>query len=535
MCLHLPSYMKSLVVLFFIAQLFPVQLYAQAFGSPDEGFGLSGIIVPNLSTNRAEFAESIVIQPDGKILVGGFTVVQGQNGNCMVMLRYNKDGSLDNSFGISGKVITDIQSNIAPNPERIKSIAIQPDGKIITGGYANYFGKNHSVIVRYLSNGDLDTSFGVNGIVTTQPFSIINSIELLPDGKILTAGQKEVAAYIHRFAMMRLHGNGTMDETFGNNGLVTLDIPGVRDEYATDLLLEANGQFMVAGISIDNTIGIGNYVLARFHSNGQIDTSFRAKILPFESTSLKIVRLVSGMLLAAGGKDFQVVRLYQDGSLDETFGAEGRVVFPYTGAEAKDLVVLPDGKIVVGGHITASIINTDYALVCYTSEGEVVTNFGNQGLATNASPLPIRNETIIALAVQGDDGKIVGTGYQSSGGADKDLAVVRFWGDDNDDTIAVPAEEKTMSQKLIFSIQNNLITDNLACSVFLPAAEPVQMDLVHANGSLIASWAYRDLLPGTNNLQIDLSQTRIPAGFYFLRCQTKGQMQTLKLMKTDGE
>jgi uncharacterized delta-60 repeat protein len=534
MCLHIPSYMKSLVVLFFIAQLFPAQLYAQAFGSPDEGFGLSGVIVENLSTDVVEAAECIAVQPNGKILVGGITKITGQSGNTLVLLRYNVDGTLDNSFGISGKVITDVHNNSIPNHELIKSIAIQPDGKIVAGGYAQMFGNYHSVIVRYLSNGNLDASFGVNGIVTTQPFSVINSIALLPDGKILTAGQKEVTANFHRFSMMRLLPNGTMDGTFGNNGVLVYDIPGVKDEFATDLLLEANDQFMVAGISFDLTVAIGSYVLARFHSNGQIDTSFREKILPFEGRSLKIVRLDSGKLLAAGGKDFQVVRLFQDGSMDPTFGVEGRAAFPYNGADAKDFVVLPDGKIVVGGHVTVDFNNTDYALVCYTSEGQVATNFGNQGIAIHAYSFSLISESINALGLQAD-GKIVGAGYQYSGGAgNRDISVVRFWGDD-DGTTSVPSEVETMSQKSCFSIQNNPITDHLACSVFLPAAQPVQMDLVHANGSLIASWGYRDLLPGTNNLQIDLSQTRLPAGFYFLRCQTQGQMQTLKLMKTDRE
>lgn len=524
--------MKSLFLLLFLVQFYTVQLYAQAFGSPDNDFGQSGILIANLSEDVVETAECVAIQPDGKILVGGISKVQGQSGNCLVLLRYNKDGSPDNSFGTGGKVITDIQSNVVPNHERIKSIVIQPDGKIVAGGYAKVFGNDHSVIVRYLPNGNLDASFGVNGIVTTQPFSVINSIALLPDGKILTAGQKEVSTNKHRFSIMRLLSNGTMDGSFGTNGLVTLDIPGVRDEYATDLLLEANDQFMVAGISIDNTVLIGNYVLARFHSNGQIDTSFRAKILPFEGTSLKIARLASGMLLAAGGDDFQVLRLYQDGSLDETFGVAGRASFPYTDADAKDFVVLPDGKIVVGGHVSTSWINTDYALVCYTSEGEVVTNFGNQGLALNASTLLNCNESINGVALQ-EDGNIVGAGYQYFGGlGNRDISVVRFWGKD-DGTTPTQSEEENLPEKPSIGLKNNILEDHLMVSVYLPSTQTVQLDLVNAGGQLMGAWEYKDLTPGTNPLQIDLSQTPIPAGFYFLRFQTKGYGQTLKLMKTD--
>lgn len=152
-------------------------------GSLDLSFGENGRVYSNLSAN-SEFAYAACIQEDGKIVAAGYEYETLD----FVLMRFNTDGSLDNSFGTGGKLITDIDHVI----NMAYCLAIQPNGKIIAAGYTQYTSANMDItLVRYNPDGSLDNTFSVDGKVVTS-FSdytdVAKAIALQSDGKILVAG-----------------------------------------------------------------------------------------------------------------------------------------------------------------------------------------------------------------------------------------------------------------------------------------------------------------------------------------------------------
>ncbi len=236
-------------------------------GTPDNTFGTNGVVRTEISDEN-DVAESVVIQPDGKLVVVGWT-----NYSDIVLVKYNSDGSLDNSFGSGGIVITDINSNT----DQGKSVALQTDGKIIVTGYSILpfpYGFYRIFVARYNSNGDLDLSFGTNGIVITTIGDFIDDargydIYFQPDGKILVAGYYgDRGPNIDHFALLRYNSDGSLDNSFGVNGITVTAMDGYT--YAESIDLDYNGDIFLGGTSDDN------FALAKYDSDGNIDVSFGA-------------------------------------------------------------------------------------------------------------------------------------------------------------------------------------------------------------------------------------------------------------------
>jgi uncharacterized delta-60 repeat protein len=142
---------KSILLLPFLV----LHTFAQQPGNLDATFGTSGIVTTDFSSTNDNGAAA-ALQADGKIIVAGTTASD------FALARYNTDGSLDNTFGVNGKVVT----SIAINGDQATSVAIQPDGKIIAGGVSYNVSStlNDFALVRYNTDGSVDTSFGNNGI-----------------------------------------------------------------------------------------------------------------------------------------------------------------------------------------------------------------------------------------------------------------------------------------------------------------------------------------------------------------------------------
>ena len=194
-----------------------------------------------------------------------------------VVTRYNTDGTLDTTFGSRGKVRTDFPG-LAAVPS---SVVIQPDGKIVVAGGAfplfTFLGNFE--VVRYNPNGSLDTSFGNGGIVTTifPAGSYAFDVALQPDGKIIAAGTVFVDFIIGEssdtdFALARYNPDGTPDATFGNGGQVSTDFVGLEDD-AFSVLIQPDGKIVAVG-SANDPATFYDFAAARYLSNGTIDTTF---------------------------------------------------------------------------------------------------------------------------------------------------------------------------------------------------------------------------------------------------------------------
>ena len=179
-------------------------------GNLDTTFGIGGKVITDIG--GSDTAYDVAIQADGKIVVVGETY--NSNGNFAVT-RYNPDGSLDSSFGNSGKAIADF----ANQTDRAYSVTIQSDGKILIGGITYNGNQTDAALVRYNSNGSLDTTFGNGGKVSTNfegKSEWIESIAVQPDGKIVVGGSVDP----NDFALIRYNSDGSLDTSFGNGGRV---------------------------------------------------------------------------------------------------------------------------------------------------------------------------------------------------------------------------------------------------------------------------------------------------------------------------
>jgi uncharacterized delta-60 repeat protein len=252
-------------------------------GTLDSSFGVGGKTTTGFSEffpfseNSVDRANTVAVQADGKIIAGGVTRNNDSHpADDFALARYNPDGTLDLSFGTGGKVKTEFPGD--PNPssgedERINSIAVQSDGKIVAvgrvydGAASGDFG-----IARYNSNGSLDATFGTGGLVTTNFFGDDEAfaVAIQPNGKLLVAGKGHNEATLDDFALVRYLPDGSLDPTFGVGGKVTTDFfegeIHVDFDGARCMAIQSDGKIVLGGAAV-NLLGDEDFAIARYNSN----------------------------------------------------------------------------------------------------------------------------------------------------------------------------------------------------------------------------------------------------------------------------
>lgn len=252
-------------------------------GSVDSTFGNGG----KVSTDFGNFdiIKSMAIQPDGKIVAGGLTINKDTNTD-FALVRYNKDGSLDSTFGSGGTTVTDF----ARFPDALAAVALQADGKIVAaGGIFTFLDPSRSDpgigVVRYNTNGSLDSSFGSGGKVVTQDNVIgADAVAVQRNGKIIAAGLAKGGD----FGVVRYNANGSLDSSFGTKGVVTTDFASSGGERAFALAIQKDGRIVAAGSAFDQVTGsafaLARYLVAGF-SNKTFDMHLQkdGSLLQFDS------------------------------------------------------------------------------------------------------------------------------------------------------------------------------------------------------------------------------------------------------------
>lgn len=332
-------------------------------GTLDSSFDLDGKVTTAVGGSADEI-KAITTHSDGRVLVAG--PLRGSV-TSFGTVRYNTDGSLDTSFGSGGKVITAIGTDATP-----WDITVQPDGKIIVAGAANVTAGSSLkfALVRYNTDGSLDTSFDGDGISTISftGDNYILGMLLQPDGRIVVAGLRA-----GRFAVARFTTSGALDSTFGVGGIAASAFP-TAGGYAMDLALQPDGKIVAGGRA-------GNdFALARYNANGTLDTSFdgdgAARTVMGPAALVNSIALQpDGKIVAAGLADegFALARYLPNGSLDPSFDGDGRVILEPWSGNFKDVAVLPDGKILGIG------LQWEFVLKQFTDTGSLDTSFGDGG------------------------------------------------------------------------------------------------------------------------------------------------------------
>jgi uncharacterized delta-60 repeat protein len=325
-------------------------------------------------------------------------------------------GALDVTFGNNGIV----KPNFPEKTSNSEDLALQPDGKIVTiGTQKNTVGSN-LILARFHPNGDLDTTFGVQGMVQllAAPFSSGLRVKVLNDGKILATGIQQTND-IGNYLLARFNADGSIDPSFGNNGMVSGSIRGVN-EIPYTVAIQPDNKIIIAGLSIDTTFQLDAFML-RFLPNGNLDQSFgnQGVVLTFiddnfSSYILELTLQPDGKIIAAGAaysglsggyNGGLVLRYLPNGQLDASFQNKGAMLF---GAGRLASVALqPDGKMVLGGDF---IFPPEYgfALSRIQSDGTLDKEFGDLGYTLLDFEAPSDETNIKVLVLP--DGKIIGTG-----------------------------------------------------------------------------------------------------------------------------
>ncbi len=325
----------------------------------DSGFGQNGQVVTSLGT-ISDRAYSAAIQPDGRIVVAGSS--SSTSNLDFALVRYNSDGSLDTSFNYNGQVVT----QIGGDDDEAKAVVILEDGGIVAGGY-NWNGTDRDfALVRYLADGTLDRNFGLDGIVSTSignKDDEIVSLALQKDGRMLAAGYTTGTAG-RIVVLARYLQNGVPDPDFGEDGIVFTQVSD--DAEATRLAVQPDGKIIVTGIYNDNK-----------------------------------------------QQNIMLLRYQPDGSLDETFGTDGVAItvdqeIPTTGY---GLAIEDDGSILIAGTVEVEG-NKDVALFRFTADGMIDTDFGYHGIVVaNIGP-----EDDVGYDVRALDGSLVVAGFTTENG-----------------------------------------------------------------------------------------------------------------------
>jgi uncharacterized delta-60 repeat protein len=407
------------------------ELVWAAAGDLDPTFGTGGMVTSDLN-HSTDIANAVAVEADGKLVVVGTSYKHNDfTGEDFVVTRYNTDGTLDNAFGAGGRARTDFPG-LAAVPS---SLVIQPDGKIVVAGGAfplfTFLGDFR--VVRYNPNGSLDTSFGDGGIVTTRfpEGSYASAVALQPDGKIIAAGTFFVdfnpgESSNTDFALARYNPDGTLDATFGNGGLVSTDFFGQEDD-AFSVLIQPDGKIVAVG-SANNPANYYDFAAARYLSDGPLDTTFgvAGKVnTDFGSRNFDRAQSAAlqpdGRIVAAGfaisrngsAQNFAVARYTSNGVLDTTFSRDGKMQIDFGSCcqSAYKVLLQSDGKIITVGYANTESPDSDFLLARLNPRGSLDTTFGVGGkVRTSFGDL---NGGANGAALQ-SDGKIVAVGFQAT-------------------------------------------------------------------------------------------------------------------------
>lgn len=390
--------------------------------------------------NSLDWAYAVSVQRDGKLVAAGRSALGGWH---FAIARYTNRGKLDPKFGTRGKLLDDFGSSML---SVASTLVIQPDGKLVAGGYAGVGGNRVDLALgRYTSAGKRDSRFGTGGRVLAD-LGYVRSIALQPNGKVIAAGRFGTAVGVGRFALARFTTSGRLDRTFGRAGLTVIrlgsDSEALSVAVQRDGKIVAAG---LAYLGDRKEIALVRFTArggldASFGKRGRVLTDLASWS---EARAVAILRDGKILVGGTGGHDFGLIRYSADGRRDPSFGNGGKVLTTFgvtqgircPDCEARDsddqvlsLAVQPDEKIVLAGSTDLGgrfgekfCCLANFALARYNADGTLDTTFGTEGKVV--TPFPNGSTYAQDVAVQ-TDGRIVAAG----GGAGY-FALIRYMPD----------------------------------------------------------------------------------------------------------
>ena len=412
-----------------------------AAGVLDTSFQTNGYVLTDFGTGD-DTATSLAVHTDGKIVLAGYTKVSGTDFD-FAIARYTSAGALDTTFATDGKVTKDFNSD----DDRIQGVEALSDGKVLVGGYSKYGATRFTdfTVARYTSAGMLDTSFGDDDGNMTKTGYVVSTrdrsdtglaMALLGDGKILIGGYVYAGTGDdYDFALSRFTDAGALDTSFGSSGYAVTAI-GTDNDEATALAVQSDGKILLGGFG--TTDSRKDFALVRYTAAGALDTSFDTdgKVTTEAGSGIdygydvalqsdgKIV-VIGAAATGAVGIDFGLTRYHPDGTVDLSFGTDGKVTTDFNdGANdyGEAVALQADGKIVVVGRSEKSS-DKRFAVARYNPDGSLDTTFDTDGKVT--TDFSTNDDRALAVAIQPGDQKIVVVGYANDG-TSNNFALARY-------------------------------------------------------------------------------------------------------------
>ena len=431
-------------------------------GAP-AGITLNSEILPvPMSATEADRFFTVVATTGNRYYAAGFTTVNDDSH--MAVVRFGSTGGLDASFGSNGIATVNVAVGAGKKAEFARGAVVQSDGKIVIAGPIEHdtaatgdaARDTDIAVVRFNPTGQLDPTFGTNGIVrldlstgvvdgtafrgdTSWGLTLLPGDDLLVVGGKLAdgAGRKDID-----YAVVKLTSNGTRDTAFGTNGLVTLDVGAGNDQPRT-AIVQPDGKIVVSGHTSD--AGVVTTVLFRLLLNGQFDSSFgqngvvNVALLASVGEAYDVALQGQNLIIAGYGRnvspgtvDIISARFLPNGTLDTTYGDSGVAVIDVAGQDdrSRTVEVLQDQRILIVGQGKRTATTQEGALVLLTRNGQRETRLNGNGLALIDFGGP--TDALFGLALSSDQTKAVAVGWKGVDTAaagptnNDDARVIRF-------------------------------------------------------------------------------------------------------------
>lgn len=430
-----------------LAQNFALAGY-DSNGNLDTNFGGNGKVTTSFSNSTSNIATAVAVDSASRVVVAGI----GKNTGTFTkfaLARYKTDGSLDTTFGNGdGMVLTGFLNAHA----YASAVAIDQQGRIVVAGYTETYDPSYTIafaLARYNPDGSLDLSFSNDGKVQTSFSSSFlhcraNAVAIDYAGRIVAAGTAYANGYGNAysdadsaFVLARYKSDGSLDPTFNNDGRVITNSVGAPNSYdreeINDIKIDLWGRIVGAGMvyKVDSSYHHSSvFAVLRYHESGYLDTSFNGGIAyPHFGDGLDAANAVtidqSGKIVVAGhawggtNNHFALARLNPDGTLDQSFSSDGKVItiFPRRPSEAMAVMIDGNGKILAAGEVSGTGAG-GFALARYNADGSLdntLTGGDYNGLVTTDFSCSVTqtSESAYGMAIQYVHGipRIILAGY----------------------------------------------------------------------------------------------------------------------------
>ena len=475
-------------------------VYSQS-GSLDSSFGTGGKVVTSINSG-ADKAYAVALQTDGQIIVAGMTT-NASTGKDFACLRYNSNGTLDSTFGTSGIFTIDVQTG---SDDVVYSVAIQADGRIVLAGYSDDGSNKNAALIRLNTNGTLDTSFGTSGKVLTD--FITNRADEIKTvkihsltGNIVVGGTSSLTSTNSQAVIARYTSAGLLDTTFNTTGKVLLDDASGTGTYFNvieDLSIKSNGKISAVGwINQQGLQWSANYYGCRINNNGSMDTSFSTDGYIVtnggfngDDKSFSMILNSDDSILYSGGGYLSTLEYDYFLGLYDSAGstAVGKALFDY-GSLVKDIAygmgIDSTGKIVLAGSNVTSVTSSTFGIARVNANYTVDSTFGTAGKVTTTFGTNTTNEAF-DMTIQSDD-KIIAVGYSGN-----DFALARY----NENTLSINEFGLNKQITLYPNPTANLLNIDLQNN----QSDKDEFKIIDINGRIILN-GY--LMNGSNQINIE--------------------------------